>query len=84
MTGGAGIWHTGLLCIFRADKAEGVRTDEIIFDRLLDFGHVAGDALAAGACFGMMRMLAHRSFEARRIHFGVAGEAERISGQDHV
>lgn len=55
-------------------------TNEVIFDRLLDLGHVACDALAAGASCGVMRMLAHCVLQSRRVIFilRVAREAEGV------
>ena len=44
----------------------------IVFDRLLDGGHVASNTRTSGAVIRMMCVLADRPFEARRILLGVA------------
>jgi hypothetical protein len=49
--------------------------DIVVFDRLLDLGHVAGDTLASSAAFSVVSMLTHRSSQTRRIVFGMAGQA---------
>ena len=56
MTNVAGVRDFQRLAQGGADKAEGVAANVHIAERLGDLGHVAGDALAAGAVSRMMRM----------------------------
>jgi hypothetical protein len=53
--------------------------DEVVFDRLLDLGHVARDALATTASLSMMCVLADGSLESSRVVFGVAEKADCIA-----
>lgn len=51
------------LTLRRCNELKRVRTYVHVGDRLLDLGHVARDALAAGAVRGVMRM----RFDGRRV-----------------
>ncbi|MBB5319319.1 hypothetical protein HDF09_004025 [Edaphobacter lichenicola] len=61
-----------------------MRTNKVIFYCLLDFGHMAGNALTPGASFSMVSVLAHRPFEPGRIFLRVAGQADRIADRNEV
>ena len=62
MAGSAWIGDAGLVSLRGRNESECVSAHEIVLDGLLDLGHVAGNALAAGAVFRVMRMLAHCAF----------------------
>lgn len=51
----------------------------VVFDGLFNAGHVAGDALASRAVFGVMGVFCDCAFEAGWVICVVAGEAERVA-----
>lgn len=75
MARSAWVRNARLFCLVRRYKAKGVSVDIVVFDRLLDLGHVAGNTLASCAAFSVVSMLTHRSSQTRWIVFGMAGEA---------
>jgi len=79
VTGGAGVRNARLLRFFRRDETEGVGAHEVVLDCLLDFGHVACDALAASASFCMVGVFAHRPFEPCGVVLRVARQADSVA-----
>ena len=79
MARGAWIGYAGLLSLLWRDEAEGVRRDVVVFDGLLDSGHVAGNALAARTVGRVMSVLTDSAVQTGRIQASMAAETERIS-----
>ena len=85
MACGARIWNFVLLRGGGRDEVEGVAANEIVGKGLLDFGHVAGQAIVTGAVALVMRMGFQRGGvrPVRRIG-AVAFKAHEVAGLDEV
>ena len=78
------IWNLQYLGFARRHEMEGMASDILVRNRLLDLGHMAGDTLIARA----IRLVMGMRFDAGRMRAGlrvraVAIEAERIAGFTH-
>ena len=84
MTGIARIGYTQLLCLCRRDESKCVRANKVVLDRLLDFRHVASNALAARASLGVVSVFAYRAAQSRSILFVVTKQAKRIARHGQI
>ena len=84
MAADAGVGYSGAFTLARSDKAEGMRADVVVFDRLLDLGHVACRALTSGAPFGVVGVLGDRGFKASWVVGVMALKAEKVSDPAHT
>ena len=75
----AGVRDTELKGKLWRNEAEGVAAYVVIAESLCDFGHVAGGALASGAGFGVVCVLAYGSVQTGGVVAVVAPEAEAIA-----
>lgn len=80
----AGVGNASLLSLNRADKSKRVSGDEVVFDGLLDEGHVTGNALASRTVLPVMSVLAYFTVEAGRILLVVAEKADCIALSNQI